>query len=186
MGLIFTTIHGSRLYGLAKPDSDYDWYSVYTDDHQFQPGQRGQRILSYSDRRDDEISVTLEEFLKRIRSGSHQAIEALFSKEKKWEDARMRPFLASMRVTSPEVFLAYERTIRKFAYGDFKRRRHAVRLALNLASLRAHGFFDPRLSQAEKEALVEPYATLLSGKQLLRALTCPESGNDLTDGTPAA
>ena len=54
-----------------------------------------------------------------------------------------RPMLESMRITGGDVFAKYERTIRKCCYGDFKRRRHACRLASNLADLRREGRFDP-------------------------------------------
>jgi hypothetical protein len=56
------------------------------------------------------------------------------------------PFIESLRVTGPEVFAKYERTITKFCCGDFKRRRHAVRLSFNLADLRESGRFDPEMS----------------------------------------
>ena len=48
----------------------------------------------------------------------------------------------------------YRRTIKSFALtGDFKRRRHALRLAANLSELSRRGQFNPRLSPALAQEL---------------------------------
>lgn len=173
---IFTTIHGSRLYGLAHDKSDYDFYTVVTNDHKFEEGERGQRVRSFGDVTEDHVVITLGDFLKRVSTGSHQAVEALFSPVKQYTEPGFDwAFLfGNMRVTSPDVFAAYERTIRKFAFQDFKRRRHGVRLAMNLEALRKHGRFSPVMNGYEIH-YANRLAETMSGNNLLRQLDIPLS-----------
>lgn len=129
---IFRTVHGSRLYGFEHAGSDYDTFIV-TDSS----ARRSRQFIAGDQ---DTFEVGIHRFLELALSGSHQSVEALFSPVKEWADtaaaARWRPLIEGARVGGPEVFEKYERTIRKFCYGDFKRRRHAVRLRLNLDELR--------------------------------------------------
>lgn len=138
---IFRTIHGSHLYGMAHPGSDRDIYTVVPGD------ARTQHTVNYAEGTDN-VVVSWDRYLELVRTGSHQAVEALFSPFQEWnpDHLALRPFLLSYRVYSPEVEDKYRRTIRSFCHGDLKRRRHAVRLAWNLKSLRAMGRFNPRLS----------------------------------------
>ncbi len=39
------------------------------------------------------------------------------------------------------------RTIKNFCFGDFKKRRHAARLAINLVELLKTGRFEPKLNE---------------------------------------
>lgn len=140
MGLIFRTVHGSHLYGLAHKDSDMDFYDVYEG--------KTRSLTQNINEGIDVVSGTLDAFLKRAYSGSHQSVEAIFSQEKQWApgmEEKWGPMIDGVRVGGSGVFKKYERTIKKFSYGDFKRRRHAVRLAFNLAQLRRSGRFNPRL-----------------------------------------
>ena len=133
--VIFTTVHGSRLYGFEHEGSDYDTFTV-TDSTS---PRAKQRIVGDH----NHFEIGIHRFLDLAMSGSHQSVEAMFSPEKKWavtEAARKwRPLIEGARVGGSEVFDKYERTIRKFCYGDFKRRRHAVRLRYDLADLRQFG-----------------------------------------------
>jgi len=164
---IFSTVHGSRLYGMSNDDSDYDTFTVVTG------GRRKGRHRVNGDQ--DRVVVTLPRFLDLVTSGSHQSVEALFSPYKEWnpEYESLRPFLESYRIAGPEVFAKYERTIKSFCYGDFKRRRHAVRLMWGLSQLRDHGFLVPVLRPQEVE-----YATSLAenleGEELWTLLTTQE------------
>jgi hypothetical protein len=49
------------------------------------------------------------------------------------------------------VTIKYERTIRKFCFGTFKQRRHAVRLSLNLEQMRAEFRFDPQMNSEQAD-----------------------------------
>ncbi|MFT4258035.1 hypothetical protein [Microbacterium sp.] len=136
------TEHGSRLYGLAHEGSDFDFFAVYDDDRLMRRWVEGDS---------DCTEVGLPRFLELAFSGSHQSVEALFSRQKFWWPAgeKWRPMLDAARVSGADVFEKYEHTIRKFCFGDFKRRRHAVRLSINLRYLRRFGRFDPHLSTSD-------------------------------------
>lgn len=144
--LIFQTIHGSHLYGLAHESSDDDMFYVTTSTrtHARQHVDKETGV--------DPTLIGLDAFLTRIYEGSHQSVEALFSPFKVWGTApqaiQFRDYLSGMRITGSAVFAKYERTITKFCYGDFKRRRHACRLSANLTALRVEGRFNPIMSPA--------------------------------------
>ena len=141
---IFETVHGSHLYGLAHAGSDWDIYRVYEG--------TGKALKQSVTDGVDTVRGDLEAFVLRAQSGSHQSLEALFSPVKTWMpgmEEKWGPYLEGFRVTGHEVFEKYERTIRKFCYGDFKRKRHAIRLRYNLGELREYGRFNPRMNPGE-------------------------------------
>lgn len=140
--LVFTTVHGSHLYGLNHADSDRDIFEVV---HGNQKARQG----FYEDGT-DYTRIGLDAFIRYAKEGSHQSLEALFSNEKVWHDERYRPMLEGIRVPAAAVREKYARTIKKFCYGDFKRRRHAVRLYYFLVWLEElGGISDPRMSDLE-------------------------------------
>lgn len=144
--LIFSTVHGSHLYGMAHSHSDMDIFEVTTS----HASKARHRVTANGI---DRVSVGMDTYLARVFEGSHQAVEALYSPYKMWgagDFARFyRSYLEGMRITGRQVFEKYERTIHTFCFGDFKRRRHAVRLSWNLASLRKDGRFNPVMTQLE-------------------------------------
>jgi hypothetical protein len=145
--VIFKTIHGSHLYGMARTDSDTDMFYVTTG-----KSNKARHHLN-AETGIDICYMGFDTFMNRIYEGSHQSVEALFSPFKVWGPGAggdvWRDYLDGMKITGSAVFAKYERTIKKFCYGDFKRRRHAGRLALNLADLRADGRFSPVLSRRQ-------------------------------------
>lgn len=155
--IIFETVHGSHLYGLNHAKSDYDIFRVVLADTP--------KSVHTFDGAYDYVEVGLSLFLNRAVSGSHQSVEALFSHEKAWGDTSYQPMLENVFVGGPEVFAKYERTITSFSYGDFKRRRHACRLALNLSGLRREQRFNPRLTPLEAD-MCSAVAESLSGDSL--------------------
>lgn len=158
--MIFETVHGSHLYGLAHEGSDMDLYKVYEG--------RGKDLKQSVHAGVDVVRGDLEAFLVRALSGSHQSCEALFSPVKQFAPGmreKRGPFLDAFRVTGSEVFAKYERTIKKFCYGDPKRRRHAVRLSYNLRDLRAYGRFNPRMTDIEARSATN-MANAFSGDDL--------------------
>jgi len=142
MTVIFRTIHGSRLYGFANEQSDEDWF-VVTDSN------RGptQSVVDGV----DTVTVGLNAFLNNAANGSHQSVEALFSPFKQWESRQdeLEPMLNRFHVGGGAVFAKYERTIKSFCFGAFKKRRHAARLRMNLYDLRHKGWFNPRLDELD-------------------------------------
>lgn len=93
-GLIFETVHGSHLYGLAHAGSDRDVFRVYCS----HDGRRRARQRVSSDT--DVLSMSLDRFLELASSGAHQCVEAMFSPVKIWDPrfAFLRPFVESHRV----------------------------------------------------------------------------------------
>lgn len=159
--MIFETVHGSHLYGWAHEGSDMDIFRVTTSTS---PKARQEFVDGV-----DIVTVGLDTFLARALAGSHQSVEALFSRRKVWYNDTYRSMLTHTKVCGSEVFEKYERTIKKFCYGDFKRRRHACRLRLNLRELRMYGTFDPEVDQPAS-VLANAYAKLYEGDELWSAL----------------
>lgn len=142
--VLFSTIHGSRLYGLTHAGSDTDVFVVTSS------RLTGARHGFLSDGT-DYSTRGLDQFLLHASSGSHQSVEVLFSPLKEWTEHGLayRPMIEAMRVSGPDVLAKYRRTIVKFSFGDFKRRRHAVRLAQNMEGLRSYGRFNPVMSAGD-------------------------------------
>jgi hypothetical protein len=157
---LFRTVHGSHLYGMAHEGSDMDLYIV-TDS---QSSRARQTVVDGI----DTVRIGLDTFLAYASGGSHQSCEALFSRKKEWtpEGKSYRPMIESYRVYSQDVVQKYERTIVKFSFGNFKRRRHAVRLSFNLAELRNWGKFDPTMTE-EQIKLANFLAECYTGEDLL-------------------
>lgn len=141
--VIFTTVHGSHLYGLNHPFSDLDTFTVTTSNR----GAR-QKVAGNS----DSVTIGWDAFITYAFSGSHQSVEALFSPYKEWHSHEyLRHYLNGMRVMGGDVLSKYQRTIKSFAYSDdMKRRRHACRLWLNMQGLRVEGRFNPVMTEREK------------------------------------
>lgn len=161
---LFRTVHGSRLYGMDTDSSDLDLFIV-TDST---APRAKHRIVG----REDRVTVGLETFLRRVAEGSHQSVEAAFSRVKCWTDegAAYRPMINGLLVGGPDVYEKYERTIKKFCFGDFKRRRHAVRLAFNPGELRREMRFNPKMSELQITA-ANLWAKELEGEALWKTIT---------------
>jgi hypothetical protein len=160
MELIFSTPHGSRLYGLHHADSDYDRFEVYGYD-KFKPKQK---IVGS----DDVTKASLDRFLRYCDKGVPQYLEAMFSQQAtvdKIEGIRETyvPNMTNVRDT-------YKRTIKAFwmdgiENDDFKRRRHAWRLWWNLYEMESNGRFNPTIE--------EKYIAFIDAHSSKRFLTTP-------------
>lgn len=161
--IIFTTIHGSHLYGLAGPFSDLDTYTVTTSSGRAKQKVRGNL---------DTTVIGWDAFMEYAFTGSHQSVEALFSPAKEWHSHRhLEPMLDAYRVTGAEVLAKYRRTINAFAHADdYKRRRHACRLWLNMQQLRWRGRFNPRMTPDEITWANEIATAHMSGDELAEYL----------------
>lgn len=86
-------------------------------------------------------------WLQSCVHGVPQALEAMFS-TMPLED-RLGDYRANYRVGST-VTETYLRTIKNFCYtAEYKRKRHALRLALNLREIGRYGRFNPTLTDDE-------------------------------------
>lgn len=153
--IVLDTVHGSRLYGLDHADSDHDVFRVVY--------SRRKALVTNRDGLDYR-EFSFDKFLEYVYNGSHQSCEALFSPVA-YLHPMFAPMLHAMRVSGTEAFSAYRRTIKAFAFGDEKKRRHAVRLGMNLRDLRSTGRFNPRLTSGEVR-LVRELAADLEGDAL--------------------
>lgn len=146
--VLFKTIHGSRLYGLAHAGSDEDFYTVVTKKPYTGRGQGKARYAKQKINGDeDSMVVDFGTWVEMCKAGVPQALEAMFS-EMVIGDDRIKDFRSGFRVGT-EVYARYYRTIKSFALAEddgIKKRRHALRLACNLRDIGRYGRFDPTLS----------------------------------------
>lgn len=121
-------------------------------------GPARQKISTQDGVTTDVFVIGLQEFLRKCYKGTHQALEALHSREKEVAP-EYRAFFEGHRTYSPDIEETYDRTIRHLAVEEsFKRRRYACRLAVNLLDMRMYGRFDPSLTN-EQVQLVNELAT---------------------------
>lgn len=158
--LLLRTIHGSHLYGLAHEGSDRDWYAV----HGEKTTKSRQNIID----NEDTVTVSYDRFLRLCEKGVPQALEAMFSRKALVDTI---PFIrASFVATGPVVRSTYERTIKNFwAREDRKRRRHALRLTVNYASIVEMGRFNPTLTLEEIE-MVNAFCDNTDGLEIVRRM----------------
>lgn len=148
MDVLFRTIHGSFLYGLGHAGSDQDFYTVIANKPRHRKKYAKQTIHDGI----DSMTVDLSTFRVYCDMGVPQALEAVFSPFAGID--HIADFRRSYRVDTGAMMERYRRTIKSFSLGgDFKRRRHALRLCLNLTEALETGRFNPRLSQSHATAI---------------------------------
>lgn len=146
MEVLFKTPHGSHLYGLNHAESDEDFYTVVS------PQKRRRYKYSKQTIHDgvDSVVVDLGTWLRLCDKGVPQAVEAMFSTIPLIDEIQT---LRAAWYPGGEYRRTYHRTIESFIYsntGDtFKRRRHALRLAINLRDMMHHGRFNPAMKPSQ-------------------------------------
>jgi hypothetical protein len=139
--VLLKTVHGSHLYGLAHAGSDYDFYEVVAT-----PEVKFKNQHTVEDGVDVSL-VTFASFFEMCHEGIPQALEALYSQ--KAEIDKLAYFRNSFRVGS-SIYDSYHKAITQcIRKGDFKRRRHALRLSLNVRDLMNTGIFNPTLTPTQ-------------------------------------
>ena len=138
--LLFKTVHGSHLYGLAHELSDLDTFEV----HGYDKMRSRHKVAGGL----DVTRHSYERFMSLCSSGSPQNLEALYSYRAEVDNLpfnrfNFRPDLRLTRET-------YHRTVKNFwlrgwEESDFKLRRHALRLYLNYRTFEVRGWFNPTL-----------------------------------------
>lgn len=145
--VLFSTPHGSHLYGLAHSGSDRDTYTVVTRLPHVAQRSRARYARQTIRGDQDEFVIDFSTWLQLCEKGVPQALEAMFSPQPTVD--LIRSFRAAYRAT-PAVVPTYLRTITSFTRsGDWKRRRHAARLALNVRSILRSGRFNPEMDASE-------------------------------------
>lgn len=143
--VLFKTVHGSKLYGLAKTTSDDDFYIVTPTKYTARKINAKQKIEG----NDDTTSMDFASFVTLAKRGVPQTLETMFSRKSRsdfFEDYRQGYY-----ASDPEVIHTYMRTIKSFSLSPkdpYKRKRHALRLSINLEELLYTGRFNPTLSSA--------------------------------------
>lgn len=149
MTLLFQTIHGSHLYGIAHEGSDIDLYAVF--DGKFRTIHKASANL-------DVTTVSLDNFLLQAEKGVPQALEAMWASNPSID--RIQAVRAGFRPNLPSTINTYASTISSFLKNPtLKMMRHAARLTMNLRDLYDYGAFDPALSDLDK-AFLETFASL--------------------------
>lgn len=147
---------GSVLYGLNHADSDEDFYRVVPDEHYWSaigkhpsgdPKTKAHQTIVDGI---DQMIVSEKTFHRFCYEGIPQALEAMFTQKPVIDrlGAFRNDYFAGMN--TEHMCGKYMRTIKSFAYGNFKKRRHALRLSLNLRqAMETRGFFNPTLGVDE-------------------------------------
>jgi hypothetical protein len=152
---LFSTPHGSRLYGLATPTSDHDTYTVLETQRNSRRRYAKQTIVGDL----DDMVVDLPTWLAQCAAGVPQALEAMFSRVPTHDE--LTALRAGYRVTT-QAWDKYLRTISNFIYvanekasKNYKSKRHALRLAVNMNEFRAKGYFNPTLTPELRDFVTE-------------------------------
>lgn len=155
MELLFSTPHGSRLYGLAHADSDFDRFEVYGWDK-----ARGKQTI---EGKDDVTRTSIDSFLRYCDRGAPQYLEAMFSKQATVDAipyirANYHPDMRKVRRKYTSAIIDF--WTRGTEAKSLKTRRHALRLLLNLRDMEAFGRFDPTLHPDDAAMITDDAITL--------------------------
>ena len=126
---------GSRLYGLARPDSDHDWYEVYDD------GISNPLHVMQGDQ--DTTQVNVSTWLAHCARGVPQALEAMFAPARMVSFDVFKRYRLAYRADVGAAAVTYTEAIAKFMEGNTKQQFAAHRLRHDLSELRMYGRFDP-------------------------------------------
>ena len=153
---LLLTIHGSHLYGLSHAKSDEDFYRVIDsipekNEHGHVKKRNGHQ--SVENNLDDTV-FDLKTFMIHAYDGVPQALEAMYSPVATIDV--LGAYRAGFRVSVQSMSAKYIHAIEKFSQFSFKRRRHALRYALNLQeAISNNGRFNPVLSESDKLMITE-------------------------------
>lgn len=155
---LVTLQHGSHLYGLARPDSDIDLYTVYDFlNKRFRPKNQAEQEIEGET---DSYKISLDRFREQVRKGVPQALEVLFAREQFNLDADplwgsvwnggLRKAIYQAEFIRDNAMDTYRRTVINFFKEDnFKKNRHGFRLLLNAGDLKRAAIFDPTLDNQD-------------------------------------
>lgn len=147
--VLFKTVHGSRLYGLNHADSDEDFYTVVDKVKTKRARWAKQTIVGD----EDTMMIDFGTWLLQCIDGVPQALEAMFSQMPLVDE--LGHFREGFRV-STGAQERYLRTITSFTMTqDPKRKRHGLRLALNMYDYQRAGRFNPTLTPNEVDWATE-------------------------------
>lgn len=144
MVLLFRGLIGSRMYGLAHDNSDYDYYEIWSES-----SFARNKTLQTIDGVNDVTQVSLNHFLLLAMNGSHQALDAMFTP---YAETDHITALRSGFFAGFNVLVDFERIITELANQNLpKKRLHAARISYNMKALAETGRYNPVLSDSVKE-----------------------------------
>ena len=139
--VLYKTVHGSHLYGLAHANSDSDYYIICAN----RPKKKARYAKQTIAGEEDATVMDFSSWLQSCEKGVPQALEAMFSNMALHDE--LVSYRAHYRV-GPSAYETYLRTMKNFIMsGEFKRKRHALRLALNMHEFSRKGYFNPTLTE---------------------------------------
>ena len=154
MTFILRTVHGSRLYGLAGPNSDEDIFTVYP------TGRNSQKIIGTI----DYIDWNLPTFIKNVGEGIPQALEALWSEQAFIAD-EYKPWFSKMYPNFISMVDNYSSTMHSSVLqGTAKGNQRAMRMAYNLGEAYEYGKFNPTISERVAKLIVNASHIMLDTK----------------------
>lgn len=153
---ILLVLHGSHLYGLNHAGSDTDYYRVVST--QPKPNRfgnirkrNGQQTVTADM---DDTVFDFKTFLIHAHNGVPQALEAMYAENA--EIDAIAAYRNNYHASLSAMMTSYTSAIQRFVMRDFKRRRHALRYALNLReAIDNNGRFSPELSKSNAEMITE-------------------------------
>lgn len=163
---LLLTPTGSHLYGMAHAGSDQDFYRITPDTYFWNAigasptGNRKRMARQHINNGIDEITLAFGTFARFAFDGIPQALEAMFSEQCIIDELTefRNSFYAGTGMDSMRE--KYRKTIRSFAHGDFKQRRHALRLSINLEeAMQSGGRFNPTLKPEQITTITEMAAS---------------------------
>jgi predicted nucleotidyltransferase len=155
---LVTVKHGSHLYGLARPDSDIDLYTIY--DFLNKNWRPRRQVKQHIENETDQVKISLDKYIEQLKKGVPQAVEVLFARPEHWldHDANWQEIAGSLEqhLVITDVLETYKRTVMNFFLEDnFKKNRHGFRLLLNADELKRTNQFNPTLSQYQIDIVNE-------------------------------
>lgn len=114
----FSSLIGSKLYGIANEDSDEDIRGFVIPPIEYALGLK--RFDQWEDPNSDTVIYSFKKFLEMLVNGNSQAVESLFSNK-----IINASYFGNMVLVNKNIFLSkkYYRNIRGFAFAEFRKAR---------------------------------------------------------------
>jgi predicted nucleotidyltransferase len=155
---LVTIKHGSHLYGLARPDSDIDLYTIY--DFLNKNWRPRRQVKQHIEGETDQVKISLDKYIAQLKKGVPQAVEVLFARPEHWldhaEDWQEIAGSLEQHLVIADVLETYRRTVMNFFEEEnFKKNRHGFRLLLNADELKRTNSFNPTLSTYQVDIITD-------------------------------
>lgn len=158
---LLLTVHGSHLYGMNHAGSDLDYYRVLAVEPQrnIQGDIRKKNATHVVEGNNDNAVFDFKTFAIHAYNCVPQALEAMYSPLATID--AIGAYRLGFRASVQTMSVKYIHAIEKFSNFEFKKRRHALRYALNLnEAINNNGRFSPVLSENDKLMISEMAASV--------------------------